>query len=89
LSDDQKRTRGELVVSLQAELERAASRNWREFCNVDESRITWMSFLKGCWLSLDEELAERVPQTIGAEKSMLTVFQSEWFRHCKSSATMG
>jgi hypothetical protein len=89
LSGDWKRTRVQLAVSLQTELERTQWRNWTEFYTGGESRASWKNFLKGCWLSLDEELAERVPQTIGAEKSMLTVFQSEWFHYCGSSATRG
>jgi hypothetical protein len=74
LSDDQKRTRIQLAVSLQAELERAQRRNWTEFDTGNESRILWNNFAKGFWLSLDEELSELVRQTIGAEKSVLTVF---------------
>jgi hypothetical protein len=72
LSDDQKRTRVQLAVSLQAELEKAQRRNWTEFYTDDEPWVLWKNFPKGCWLSLDEELPERARQTIEAEKSMLT-----------------
>jgi hypothetical protein len=44
-------------------------------------------FPKGGWLSLGEKLPERVPYTIGVEKSMLTVLESEWFRDGGSFAT--
>jgi hypothetical protein len=74
VSDDQKRTRMQLAVSLQAEPERAQRRNWTEFYTGDESWVLCKNFPKGCWLSLDEELPERVGQTIEAEKSMFTVF---------------
>jgi hypothetical protein len=35
--------------------------------------------VKECWLSLDEKFPERVRQTIGAEKSLLTVFNPNDF----------
>jgi hypothetical protein len=87
LNDGQKRTRVQLAVSLQAGLERAQRRNWTEFCTGDESRVSWKNFPKGWWLSLDQELPERVRQTIRTETSIFTVFQSEWFRSWRSSAT--
>jgi hypothetical protein len=59
LGEDQKRRRVQLVVSLQAEIERTERRNWTEFCTGDESSGKWKNFSKGCWLSLDEELLER------------------------------
>jgi hypothetical protein len=37
LSDDQKRTRVQLAVSLHAKLERAQRRNWTGFYTCDES----------------------------------------------------
>jgi hypothetical protein len=48
LSYDQKRTREHVAVSLQAELERAQRKNWREFYTDDESWILWQNFPKGC-----------------------------------------
>jgi hypothetical protein len=39
LSDDQKRTRVQLAVSLQAELGRVQRRNWTEFYTADESWV--------------------------------------------------
>jgi hypothetical protein len=89
LTDDQRRRRVQLAVSLQAELEKAQRRNRMEFYTGDESWVLWENFPNECWLSLDEELPEGVRQTIGAEKSMLTVFQSEWFRYCGFDATRG
>jgi hypothetical protein len=46
LSEDQKRTRVPLAVSLQAELERVQRRNWTEFYTGDESWILWRNFRK-------------------------------------------
>jgi hypothetical protein len=89
LNDDQKRTRVQFAVSLQVELERAQWRNWTEFYSDDESWVLPKNFPNGCRLSLEEEFSERVRQTIGVEKSMLKVFQSERFRYCGSSATRG
>jgi hypothetical protein len=87
LNHDQKWTRRQLAVSLQAGPARAQRKNWTEFYIGNESRVVWKNFSKRCSLSLDEELSERVRRTIEAEKSMLTVFQSEWLRNCGFSAT--
>jgi hypothetical protein len=87
LSGGQKRTRAQLAVSLQTELERVQRRKWTEFYTGDESEVVWKNCAKGCSLSLDEEIPERTRQTIGAEKGLFTFFQSEWFRYCRSSAT--
>jgi hypothetical protein len=46
LSGDPKRTRVQLAVSLQAELEMAQRRNWTEFYTDDESRVLWKFFRK-------------------------------------------
>jgi hypothetical protein len=89
LSDHQKRSKVQIAVPLQAELDRAQRRNWTKFYTGDKSSVSWKNFAKECWLSLDEELPEHVRQTTGTEKSMLTVFQSEWLRYYESSATMG
>jgi hypothetical protein len=68
LSDDQKRTRVQLAVSLQAELERAQRRNWTECDSGDELRVLWKNFPNGGLLSLDEELPQRAsPNDWGRE----------------------
>jgi hypothetical protein len=87
LNDDQNRPRIQFAVSLQVEFEKSQWRNWTEFYTDDESWVFWNNFPKGCWLSLEEELPERICQTIRAKKSMLTGFQSEWFHYCGFSAT--
>jgi hypothetical protein len=56
LSEDQKRTKVQLAVSLQTEFERAQRRNRTEFYTSDDSTGKGKNFQKGCWLSLDEEL---------------------------------
>jgi hypothetical protein len=47
LSDNQKRTRAQLAISLQAELKKAQRRNWTEFYTDDESEVLWKKFPKG------------------------------------------
>jgi hypothetical protein len=67
LSDDQKWKRVQLAISLQGELETAQRRNWMEFYISDGSWASWEKCPTGAWLSLGEEIPERVPQTIEAE----------------------
>jgi hypothetical protein len=59
---------------VRVELERAEGKKWTELRTRDESRVFCKNLPKGCWLSLEEDLAERVRQKIGPEKSMFTGF---------------
>jgi hypothetical protein len=54
LGDDQKRTRVQLAVSLQAELEKAQQRNWTEFYIGDEFWALWKNLPRGSWLNLND-----------------------------------
>jgi hypothetical protein len=77
--DDQKRTRVQLAVSLQVELEKAQQRNWTEFYTCDECRVLWKIFPKGCWLSLDEEPQNGFVQLSGREISADRFFNPKGF----------
>jgi hypothetical protein len=59
-----------LLVALTA----AEKRRWSNFWTADESWIKMVDPPTGSWMTIDEELPQRVRQTIGVTKSMLTVF---------------
>jgi histone-lysine N-methyltransferase SETMAR len=74
LSDAQKVARVEGANSLRSALLTAKHQNWNLFWTGDESWVLWDTQRSGSWLEIDQELPVRVKQTIGARKSMLTVF---------------
>jgi hypothetical protein len=59
---------------LLAALTAAEKRRWLNFWFDDGSWIIWVDPPIGSWMTIDEELPQRVRQTIGATKSILTVF---------------
>jgi hypothetical protein len=51
-------------------------RNWLNFWTTDESWIMWDNFSTGSWPPFDQEIPQRIRQTIGAKKLMLTDFSA-------------
>jgi hypothetical protein len=74
LTDDQKVERIRQSILLRTQLQRAAARSGSEFWTGDESWLNWVNPPTRFWMPLDEEIPQRVRQTIGARKSMFTVF---------------
>jgi hypothetical protein len=57
-----------------AALTATEKQRWFTFWSGDESWIMWANALNGSWITMDEELPQRVHHTIRATKSMLMVF---------------
>jgi hypothetical protein len=74
LSINQKAERAQQAILLLAPLNKAEKRRWANFWTGDESCILCGNPPTGSWMTIDEELPQRMRQTIGADKSMLTVF---------------
>jgi hypothetical protein len=74
LSDDQKADSARQALMLLAALMAAKKRRWFNFWTGDESWMIWVNPLTGSWMTIDGELPQRVRQTIGATKSVLTIF---------------
>jgi hypothetical protein len=76
LSDDQKVDREQQAPLLLVAVTAAEKRRRLNFWTGDEFWITWVNPSTGSWMIMNDELPQRVCQTIGATGSMLTVFFS-------------
>jgi hypothetical protein len=52
----------------------AEKQKWLKFWTGDESWMMWVNQRTESWVTIDEELPQRMPQTITATKSMPMVF---------------
>jgi hypothetical protein len=62
-----------MAKALKSALAKAQRRNWLNFWTRDVSWIMWDNFATASWSPLDQRMPQRIRQTIGAKKSMLTV----------------
>jgi hypothetical protein len=62
-----------MARALEIALAKAQRRNWLDFGTRDVLWIMWDNFATASWSPLDQRMPQRIRQTIGAEKSMLTV----------------
>jgi hypothetical protein len=74
LSDNQKADRARQALILLATLTTGEKQRWLNCWTGDESWIMWVNPGTGSWMTIDEELPQRVHQTIGARKSLLEIF---------------
>jgi hypothetical protein len=86
LSEDDKKKRVSMAKSLEISLVKAQQRNWRNFWTGDESWIMWDNVPIESWSPLDQEMPQRIRETISAKRLLLTIFQPCWVSYYRCDA---